>query len=175
MVLLCDCFQLRHIGLSLDVGSKRSLCPDGQKRYTSHLHSAFRPTGKNWCQVDKPIFSPPANTYVCNLLTLRMKWSIFTNMFPLKLLSGEGQLEVASVSFLRRLFVLSLFSTKQPPDTWNTHTPSSPVLSLCWAQRVTVAFGRCTRSKWPFSPSTLRESVSQIKEVVGLTEVSALP
>lgn len=95
-------------------------------------------------------------------------------MFPLKLFSVNLELEVAGVSFLHGLFVLHLFSTQQTPNTWSAHSLAA-VLSLCLAQRVTVASGRCSRSKWPFYPSTLRESVSQIQEVVGLTEVSALP
>ena len=92
------------------------------------------------------------------------------------------------MSFLHRLVVLNLFSTKQTPDTWNTHTHThTHTLThththlffasafYVFAKRVTVAFGKFAESKWLFYPATLRESVSQIKEVVRLTVVSALP
>lgn len=59
-------------------------------------------------------------------------------MFPLKLFSVKLELEVAIVSFLHGLFVLDLFSTQQTPNTWSTHLFEA-VLSLCLAQRVTVA------------------------------------
>lgn len=54
------------------------------------------------------------------LLILRMELSTFTNMLPLKLSSGKLELELTSVSFFHRLFVLNLFSTKSTPDTWST-------------------------------------------------------
>lgn len=164
-----------HSGLgscSSAMCSRASLSQDG-KVLCKLFIPCLCPTGKNKHQVDNPIPCPSANTHSSNLQVLRMKLSFFTNMFPLKLFSVKLELEAASVSFLHGLFVLGLFSTQQSPNTWSTYSFSA-VLSRVW-QRVTVAFGRCSRSEWPFYPSALRESVSQIQEVVGLTEVSALP
>lgn len=69
-------------------------CQVGEKCYLVYLYSVSVPGERADARSHKPLVRPPANTYSCNLLILRMKLLILTNMFPLKLSSGKLEVPI---------------------------------------------------------------------------------